>query len=460
MAELKPYPEYKDSGVEWIGEVPKSWNTLNLKYLFRLVYRYPTYYGIDYENNGIKEIRGEMLKGNGEIDIQTVPVRYISKKTSDQFPLTQLITGDIVMSVRGTMGKIGLVTTEIEGSNITANLLRLSPDLDKVKPRYLALLMESKKFIDELDNQSDKTTISTITVPRLLNIKVSLPSLEDQKKIYIYVSDKLKKIDSLIADKKRLIELLEEKRQAVITETVTRGLDPNVKMKDSGIEWIGEIPEHWEIARLKYLASTKKNSFVDGPFGSDLKNNEYTLQGIPVIQLNNIRDGTLRLTKMNYVTEEKSQQLHRHIAYPGNLVIAKMAAPIVRSAVVPDDFEKYVIVADCIKLELKNNVSNKFLNYIMNTTLMESQAESLSKGTTRVRVNLGIVKNLKLVLPSIEEQWSIVNYLDTITGEINTIIDNINNQITKLKQYRESLIYEAVTGKIDVRNYNAEQIKV
>ncbi len=175
---MKRYPKYKDSGVDWIGEIPKDWNEFKFKHLFDEIYRYPTYYGINYQSQGVLEVRGVMLKGGGLIDYLDIP-RFISPETSDKFPRTQLKSGDLVMSVRGTLGKIGLVSNEIENSNITANLMRLSPKRKKVFPKYMIHLLESYFFQNILEVASDQTTIKTITVPDLVSTILPVPPLQE-----------------------------------------------------------------------------------------------------------------------------------------------------------------------------------------------------------------------------------------------------------------------------------------
>lgn len=460
MTELKPYPKYKDSGVEWIGEIPESWEVSRLKASIKYVKN--GIWGTDEKRdlNDIYCVRiADFDRNKARVKNIELTIRNIPKNDQKHYILK---SGDLLIEKSGGGDKqpVGYtVLYDLDKKAVYSNFIaKMRLYKNKVNPYFMTYLHQSI-YAHKINVKSIKQTtgIQNLDLESYFNEKVAYPPLHEQEKIVSYLNRKSFYIDSLIIEKKRLIALLEEKRQAVITETVTKGLDPNVKMKDSGIELIGKIPNHWLVVRLKHIASNKSNSFVDGPFGSNLKNNEYTMEGVPVIQLNNIRDSKLRLTGINYVSKEKAQQLSRHIAYPENLVIAKMASPLVRSAIVPNDYNKYVIVADCIKLELKEQVNNKFINYFMNTKLMESQAQILSKGTTRVRVNLGIVKNLKLSLPPLEEQNEIVEYLDKFEKNYSMTINKLKDQISKLQEYRESLIYEAVTGKIDLREYSLEK---
>jgi type I restriction enzyme S subunit len=433
MSRFKRYERYKDSGVEWIGEIPEEWDVLKLKWIFKLVYRYPTYYGIQYSDNGVIEVRGEMLKGNGLIDVESCEPRFISEEISNNYPMTKLKKDDIVMSVRGTMGKIGLVTNNIENANITANLLRLSPNKNKVYSKWLVWLMESSRFNEELDNYSDQTTIKTIRVPNLLSINIPLPKYDEQNAIANFLYQKTAEIDGLIADKEKLIELLQEKRQAIITEAVTKGLNPNVRMKDSGIEWIGEIPEHWEVKKLKYVSNIT--------MGQSPKSEEcsYDEIGVPFLQGNAEFTNVHPIPKLYCNTANKFSKV--------NDILLSVRAPV--GAMNISD-RVYGIGRELCAITAKK-IQVKYLWYSLTVSLEELFIKS--KGSTFEAVTVTDVQNLLIILPPKNEQDAIVNFLDQKTAEIDSLVTETKNQIEKLKEYRQSLISEAVTGKIDVREF-------
>ncbi|MDE1336086.1 restriction endonuclease subunit S [Vibrio aestuarianus] len=207
-----------------------------------------------------------------------------------------------------------------------------------------------------------------------------------------------------------------------------------------------DLPEHWDEKRLGYLASNEKNAFVDGPFGSDLKTNDYKEDGIPLIQLNNIRDGKHILRNFKYVTEQKKNELSRHIARPRDIVLAKMAEPVARSAIVSGQFDEYVIVADCVKMTPDSQkIDLNFLNWAINSEVVKTQAELVSTGTTRIRISLGELKKLKVPYPSHGEQTQIANFLDHETAKIDTLIEKQQQLIKLLKEKRQAVISHAVT---------------
>lgn len=209
---------------------------------------------------------------------------------------------------------------------------------------------------------------------------------------------------------------------------------------------VKKLPIDWVMKPLGLVAAKGRNSFVDGPFGSDLKSNEYQDEGIPLIQLNNITIGKHILQNMKYITEEKMHQLSRHIAKPNDIVIAKMADPVARATVVNDKFEKYVIVADCVKLTVDTSIVD--LNYVIhaiNSKEVNSSAELVSTGTTRIRINLTELKNLKIPFPPLAVQQKIANFLDHETAKIDTLIAKQEKLIELLKEKRQAVISHAVT---------------
>lgn len=209
---------------------------------------------------------------------------------------------------------------------------------------------------------------------------------------------------------------------------------------------IKQLPLGWKLKPLGLMAEKSKTAFVDGPFGSDLKSNEYQDSGVPLIQLNNISIGEHKLKNMKFVTEEKKQQLSRHIAKPNDIVIAKMAEPVARAAAVKADYQEYIIVADCVKLTIDTSVANRaYTIYAINSKEVNSSAVLVSTGTTRVRINLTELKKLQLPYPPMEEQQKIANFLDHETAKIDTLITKQEKLIELLKEKRQAVISHAVT---------------
>jgi type I restriction enzyme S subunit len=220
---LDPSVPFKPSGIPWLGDIPQHWEVLPFMRLFAEVYRYPTYYDIQYVKSGVPEVRGEALV-HGKIAVLP-DQRYIDGETNSRFPRTILKEGDLVMSVRGTMGKIGVVGESHVGANITANLLRLSPRQEVAHPHYLSWLTRSPGFLRELDRVSPQTTIKTVTMPQLAGLRLCVPPLTEQTAIVDDVEKSIGRVNAAISRLAREIELLREYRTRLVADVVTGKLD-------------------------------------------------------------------------------------------------------------------------------------------------------------------------------------------------------------------------------------------
>jgi len=282
------------------------------------------------------------------------------------------------------------------------------------------------------------TTFLELSNQALGSFKVCLPSLEEQRSIAQFINHKTSEIDNLIADKEKLIALLQEYRQAVISEAVTKGLDPNVKMKDSGIEWIGEIPEHWQLLRLKHVA--------------DLVNEKASAEDLdkPYISLENIQSwtGLYILSENTDIDEGISSNL-----FAPDMVLFGKLRPYLAKCIKVDFFGR----CSSELLTLKpNKISSSYLHYLLLTESIIFEIDSSTYGAKMPRANWSFIGNLVVAIPPLVEQDKITNYLDQKTSEIDSLISGIQDSIEQLKAYRQSLISEAVTGKIDVRGFAAE----
>lgn len=453
---MKRYPKYKDSSVEWIGEIPEHWDVKPLKHILRD------------GNEGIKigpfgsSLKLEIMKPDGYKvygqeniikDDMSVGHRYIDDSKFSELKVYEIMTDDIVITMMGTTGKSKVIPNGIEKGIMDSHLIRLRSK-QNTNPKFISLLINDSDYIlTQIKNNSKGAIMEGLNSTIIKSLNIILPPLREQNLLMDFLDHKTNQIDTLIQKKQNQIDLLKEQRTAIINQAVTKGLNPNVKMKDSGIEWVREIPEHWETIQLKHLKQNEPYSFVDGPFGSNLKNEEYTDYGVPLIQLSNIGIGKHICNNVKFISNEKAEQLFKHKVSPNDIVIAKMADPVARAAKVKSDFKEYVIVADCIKLRVTNDIVDvDFLVYSINTDYVRAQAEIRSTGTTRIRIGLTETKRLKVLVPPLFEQLSIAKFLDHKTQQIDTIIKQEQQLITQLLEYRTTLISDVVTGKIDVRD--------
>jgi type I restriction enzyme S subunit len=284
----------------------------------------------------------------------------------------------------------------------------------------------------------------------LENFKLYLPSLETQKQIADFLDKETTRIDTLIAKKQRQIELLQEKRQAIITQAVTKGLDPTVKMKDSGVEWIGEIPEHWDSIKLKYV-STKVNSGKTPKGGSE----SYQDKGVLLIRSQNIYFNGLKLDNVVFIDEETDHEMKHSRVKPNDVLLNITGASIGRSYFVPDGFPSSNVNQHvCIIRPNPKKIMTEYLWLCMASSVIQKVIFSTEKGTSREGITFEQINNFEIPLPKKTEEQSLVveNALYKI-GRNAEIVEMIQKSIDLLKEYRSSLITHAVSGQIDISKY-------
>lgn len=434
MVKYKPYEKYKDSGVEWIGEVPDHWKKTSFSRLVDSVQNGTTATQVG-EETPYPVTRIETISA-GKINFNKVG--YVEK-----FPGIEkyrLEHGDILLSHINSLEYVGNCAIYNAGKKLYSgmNLLRIKPQ-ENVDGSWLYQLITSY-FFNQTVRSISKPAINQVSVPigRLKQISTPLPPYTEQQAIANFLDHKTSEIDSLIDDKEKLITLLQEYRQSVISEAVTKGLNPDVKMKDSGIEWIGEIPEHWETLRLKYAAN--------------LVNEKATADDLdkPYIGLENIQSWTGLYSLSEDANSDEGTT--SNLFAPGMVLFGKLRPYLAKCV-------KVNFSGRCSTelLTLKpNKVRSDYLHYLLLTDSFISEVDSSTYGAKMPRANWSIISNLKIAIPPQPEQDEITDYLDRKTSEIDTLISGIQGSIEQLKAYRQSLISEAVTGKIDVREFAAE----
>jgi len=435
MARYKPYERYKDSGVEWIGEIPEHWEVISTKRIFKVI-------------NGATPDTNEPIYWDGDIPWVT-PIdlnenqghiiestkRTLTPAGYNSCGTTLVPAGSIILSTRAPIGHLALAGRPLCTNQGCKSLSKISNnDTNYFYYHYLA-------SVDELQALGMGTTFLELSNQALGSFKVCLPSLEEQRSIAQFINHKTSEIDNLIADKEKLIALLQEYRQAVISEAVTKGLDPNVKMKDSGIEWIGEIPEHWEVKPNISLFSERVQR--KGDLHLDLLAVTQS-RGIILQEEITDRKDISSLDKSNY-----------KIVRRNDLAYNKMR--MWQGAVGWSSYDGIVSPAYVV-LKPVNSVNSKYFYYLFKSPQLIHAFKLYSYGICDDQNSLRYqdFKRIYSCVPPLIEQQAIVDYLDQKTSEIDSLISGIQDSIEQLKAYRQSLISEAVTGKIDVREFAAE----
>ena len=410
MIKYKRYERYKDSGVEWIGEIPEHWGVIKLKYVTKLAYgdSLPT-------ENREEEGEVDVFGSNGKVGTHNV---------------ANTLSPVIIVGRKGSYGKVTYSDKKCFAIDTTYYIDNRCTK-SNIKWLYYSLM------VLELDKNSQDTGVPGLSREYAYNKYVPVPTVNEQVAIANFLDQKTAEIDDLIADKEKLIELLQEKRQAIITEAVTKGLNPNVRMKDSGIEWIGEIPEHWNLRRIRYLANIRNVKASD----SDI---DKTYVG-----LENIESKTGKLLT-NGDDEQQFVGETANIFKKGDVLFGKLRPYLAKCIIA--DFDGRC-TSELLVLKTTSYILPKYLHFFMLSPKFIDVVNSSTYGAKMPRASWDFIGNLEIPLPSIKEQEDIVEYLTEFISRIDDLISDINTQIQKLEEYRQSLISEAVTGKIDVRDY-------
>ena len=438
---LRPYPAYKDSGVEWLGEIPSHWN---LKRLKNGVARLesggtPESDNVTYwtdEEHGIPWVAISDMTRDFHLH---VTAKRISEEGRMSKRLRILPAGTLLYSMYASLGRVALLETE---AVINQAILGVVPRESEALRDYLRWWFEFMQA--HVQMLSSSNTQDNLSAERVRNMPVVLPiAIEEQRAIAAFLDRETAKIDGLVKRKERLIELLQEKRTALITRAVTRGLDPNAPMKDSGVEWLGEIPAHWEVKRLKHLTPGTTVGIVVTP------SKYYVDEGIPCLRSLNVSRGAIDMENLVFINK-KANELHRKSKIFAGDVVAVRTGQAGTAAVVPKELDG----ANCIDLLIvrrSEQVLSQFVYYYLNSHTAISQAAELSVGAIQAHYNTSTLA--QLVVPKIptDEQSRIMTHLDEATGEIDALIAKIRQAIDHLKEFRTALISSAVTGKIDVR---------
>lgn len=299
----------------------------------------------------------------------------------------------------------------------------------------------------ELNIRGKGTTFLELSGDELGAFNVGVPPSAEQQTIAAFLDRETGKIDALVAEQQRLVELLAEKRQAVISHAVTKGLNPNAPMKKSGIEWLGEVPKHWIIAPLGYLAATIQT----GPFGSQLHSADYVEGETPVINPSNIQDGKLVADWSCTVTQEIVARLAQHKLKVGDIVFGRRGE-MGRCAMVTENEIDWLCGTGGLNVRLSNRAMPEFVSIYLGTSYVRELLKLESVGSTMDNLNTQILSRVSVPLPPLDEQQAIVTFLDNEIAKFDTLTTEANRAISLLQERRSALISAAVTGKIDVRN--------
>ncbi len=428
---FRRYPEYKDSGIEWLGEIPAHWSAKRLKFVV------PARISkLDTKPDNVAYVGLEHIESwTGRLLLETQPESVDSVVSS-------FVRGDVLFGkLRPYLAKAA--RPDFDGV-CTSEILSLRPTHGCFQS-YVMYCLLNAPYIHWLDSMTYGTKMPRVSPDQVGSSRIPLPPEFEQRTIAAFLDRETVKIDRLVERKERLIELLQEKRAALITRAVTRGLDPNAPMKDSSVEWLGEIPAHWEVRRIAMAVNKITNGYV-GPTRDILVDD-----GVPYLQSLHIKNGQIKFDRKHYfVTKYWSKQHRKSILREGDVLVVQ-TGDIGQNCVVSGAFEG----ANChalIILRLKPHLGEgAFLSLLLQSTCGQNALKWSQTGALHPHLECGHVREIRLVLPPPHEQRLIMRAVEEQLEALDSLQAKVRQAINHLKEFRTALISAVVTGKIDVR---------
>lgn len=428
------YDKYKDSGIAWIGEIPEHWEVRKLK-------------NVCSTNNASLSDKTSKEFEFDYVDIGSVSfelgIHKTEKYTFQNAPsrarkIARL--GDIIVStVRTYLRAIDIINSEEKEKYIYSTGFAVLSPLKNILSEFMIYICRSEYFTNQVSIYSTGINYPSINDTALKMINIVMPHLSEQQSIASYLDQKCGEIDKLITLQEEMITKLQSYKQSVITEAVTKGLDKNVPLKDSGIEWIGEIPEHWTFTVFKKFLSEPMQ------YGANEPAEECNYNDPRYIRITDIKDdGTLRDDTFKSLPLEKAKE---YMLNKGDLLFARSGATVGKTFLYKEDyaacFAGYLIKARCNKNVLLPN----FVFYYTLSNVYQNWKNSIFIQSTIQNIGADKYSVMPIIVPSLSEQQSIADYLDQKCSEIDELISIKQQKIEKLKDYKKSLIFECVTGK-------------
>jgi type I restriction enzyme S subunit len=434
------YPQYKDSGIDWLGQIPEHWGSLKICRIGTLrngLNKDKSAYG-----TGTRYVTVNDLYEEGYIEQEQLKRMEVTFQEYNQYSLQE---HDILFArssvKREGVGNPGIIQKIQEETVFSGFVIRLRVNNEKANKKYIYWLLRSRSIRDIVVAVSNTVAQTNLSQPNLKSIDICFPSTKEQKKIAAFLDRETSRIDKLIEKKEKQIELLKEKRAALISHAVTKGLDPNVKMKDSDIEWIGEIPEDWDLKRLKYVCTINDETL---PENTD-PNFELLYVDIGSV------DKYIGITKIENLTFKDAPSRARRIVKNGDIIVSTVRTYLRAIASVNSLEDNLVVSTGFAVIRTKDELNKKFASFCLRAGYFVDEVVARSVGVAYPAINSSDLGNIFIAIPAKEEQGAIADFLDRETTRIDKIIEKVQKSIELLKEYRTAIISAAVTGKIDVR---------
>ena len=437
----QPYPAYKDSGVDWLGEIPRHWEMKRLKYAAAMNS------DVLSESTDPDHVLQYLDISNVDSTGSILDIQEMRFENAPSRARRQVQDGDTIIStVRTYLRAIAHIDRPPDNLIVSTGfaVLRPTPELE---PKYLWRLVQSSRFVDAVVAHSVGVGYPAIAPTRLADLSVWVPPLEEQRAIATFLDCETAKIDALVAKQERLIALLQEKRAALISHAVTKGLDPDVEVKDSGIPWLGEIPGHWEVRRLKFAANVQSGVAK----GRDLEGRK--IINPPYLRVANVQNGYVDLSDVATIAIAEDE-IDRYSLKAGDVLMTEGGDfdKLGRGTVWEAQIEPCVHQNHIFAIRPYCGVSSYWISTITQTDYARHYFILRSKQSTNLAsISSTNLMELPVVLPPDSEQEAILIHLGHETAKLDALIAKAQEMIERLQEYRTALISAAVTGKIDVR---------
>ncbi|MEI7606548.1 MAG: hypothetical protein WCJ64_04095 [Rhodospirillaceae bacterium] len=442
------YPEYKDSGVEWLGEVPGHWVVCALKRDLKFLTSGSRGWAEHYSDDGAAFIRiGNLTRESINLDLSDLQRVMVPEGVEGE--RTRVEPGDLLFSITAYLGSVAVVPEELETAYVSQHvaLARLRRSL--FLPAWVGYVTLSHVGKTYLETQGYGGTKIQLSLEDVASLIMTAPPLSEQAAIVAFIDRETGKIDALVAEQEKLIALLTEKRQAVISHAVTKGLNPAAPMKDSGIEWLGDVPEHWNILLLK-------RAFISIDYGIS---SSLSSEGrVAILRMGNINDGKVMVDDLKFVDDVDPFLLltRGDLLYnrTNSLDLIGKVGLYVGDSEIPISFASYLV-----RLRTNPGSNQNYLSYLLNTSGVLGVARANAfVAIGQCNLNPTRYAEMRVALPPLPEQSAIVAYLDEQTAKLDALTAEAGRAIALLKEHRSALISAAVTGKIDVRGLVEKEV--
>lgn len=427
---MSKYTNYIETGIEWLKEIPSHWNKIRLRYLCDIT-------------TGSRDTVDREDDGQYPFFVRSKTIERISTFSYDGEAILTAGDGDIC--------KIWHHVNEKFDFHQRVYMLY---NFKNITGRFLYYYI-SENFYYDVFKLSAKNTVDSLRLPMFLNFPVAVPPLEEQIKIAQYLDHQTAIIDQLILQKEKLIELLKEKRQAVINEAVTKGLNPDAIMKDSGIEWLGEVPTDWKIKRLRYLGKCQNGVSQGG---------EYFGSGDPFVSYGDVYKNMTLPLEVAGLAKSTSSDKEVYSVLEGDVFFTRTSETIEEigfASTCLQTISNAVFAGFLIRFRpIPNIIDKNFSKYYFRSHIPRMFFVKEMNLVTRASLSQELLKSLPVLLPTLSQQKEIASFLDNKVNQFNSLIANVDSVILKLKEYRQAIISEAVTGKIDVRDWQPKKQQI